>query len=233
MPRRTPTAQSRRSLPRTSSTVSESPRAGVSPSGLTPGSRSSHGSIHHLRLRDTADATAPEGTSVRATTSSADIRARGRYGEVELQTGSGDVWVEEAERDAQVKVASRDVKIYRVGGSLKVQTAAGDVAAGAGGERQATRARRRPAGCQSVASNWTWNGAGQVLQCNIATPMPAPPACRKRSPLADETRAALVAHHDRSGNRRDPPTGLVRSRSPRLVNATLTRRACNQILGRR
>jgi DUF4097 and DUF4098 domain-containing protein YvlB len=80
---------------------------------------------------------APHGTSLKATTGSADIRARGRFGEVETKTGSGDVDVDEVERDAEIKVASGDVKIERVGASLKVQTAAGDVQTGpVGGDAQ-------------------------------------------------------------------------------------------------
>jgi DUF4097 and DUF4098 domain-containing protein YvlB len=73
---------------------------------------------------------APHGTSLKATTGSADIRADGRFGEVQTKTGSGDVSVAQVERDAEIKVASGDVKLDRVGESLKVQTAAGDVYSG-------------------------------------------------------------------------------------------------------
>ena len=74
--------------------------------------------------------TAPHGTTVKAQTASADVRATGRYGAVETRTASGDVAFGEVERDASVKVASGDVRIERVGGSLKAQTAAGDVRIG-------------------------------------------------------------------------------------------------------
>lgn len=73
---------------------------------------------------------APHGTNLTVATGSADIRANGRFGEVETKTGSGDIAIGEVERDAEIKVASGDVKIERVGGSLKVQTAAGDLRAG-------------------------------------------------------------------------------------------------------
>lgn len=72
----------------------------------------------------------PDGTILRASTGSADIRARGRYRELETKTGSGDVSVDEVAEDATVKVASGDVRVDRVGRTLKVQTAAGDVSAG-------------------------------------------------------------------------------------------------------
>ena len=72
----------------------------------------------------------PHGTNLTVATGAADLRANGRFGEIETKTGSGDIAIGEVERDAQIKVASGDVKIERVGGSLKVQTAAGDLRAG-------------------------------------------------------------------------------------------------------
>lgn len=72
----------------------------------------------------------PHGTDLNVTTGSADISARGRFGEIESKTASGDIRFEEVARDASIKVAAGDVKVDRVGGSLKVQSAAGDVAAG-------------------------------------------------------------------------------------------------------
>jgi DUF4097 and DUF4098 domain-containing protein YvlB len=73
---------------------------------------------------------APHGTDLTVATGAADLRANGRFGEVETKTGSGDITIGEVERDAQIKVASGDIEIDRVGGSLKVQTAAGDLRAG-------------------------------------------------------------------------------------------------------
>jgi DUF4097 and DUF4098 domain-containing protein YvlB len=78
--------------------------------------------------------TAPHGADVNVQTGSADIAARGRFGDVESKTASGDVEFEEIERDAAIKVAAGDVAVGRVGGSLKLQSAAGDVAVGPVGE---------------------------------------------------------------------------------------------------
>jgi DUF4097 and DUF4098 domain-containing protein YvlB len=72
----------------------------------------------------------PHGTILRASSGSADIRAAGRYRELETKTGSGDIAVDHVEQHASIKVASGDVRVDRVDGTLKVQTAAGDVSAG-------------------------------------------------------------------------------------------------------
>jgi hypothetical protein len=74
--------------------------------------------------------TAPHGTRLLAQSANADIRAEGRFGEVDANTASGDIFVGEVEGDATVKTASGDVRLERVGGSLKAQSAAGDVYAG-------------------------------------------------------------------------------------------------------
>ena len=78
-----------------------------------------------LRLR----ATCPHGTALDVRTKSADLRARGEYGAVEVKTASGDVQVEQAQ-EAQIKSASGDVRFERVHADLDVQTASGDVQAG-------------------------------------------------------------------------------------------------------
>jgi DUF4097 and DUF4098 domain-containing protein YvlB len=72
----------------------------------------------------------PHGTVLRTATGSADVRAEGRYREVETKTASGDVSIDDVEHDATIKVASGDVHINRVGGSLRLQSAAGDLHAG-------------------------------------------------------------------------------------------------------
>jgi DUF4097 and DUF4098 domain-containing protein YvlB len=74
--------------------------------------------------------TVPHGTSVVATTASADIRAQGRFAELEAKAASGDIAVDDVERDATLKTASGDIRIDRVGGSLKAQSAAGDLKVG-------------------------------------------------------------------------------------------------------
>jgi DUF4097 and DUF4098 domain-containing protein YvlB len=78
----------------------------------------------HVRIR------VPHGTTLKAETGAADLRAAGRYSVLETRTGAGDITIDEVEHDAAVKVASGDVQINRVGGSLKVQTAAGNLKAG-------------------------------------------------------------------------------------------------------
>ena len=78
-----------------------------------------------LRLRITC----PHGSALDVRTKSADLRARGEYGEVEVKTASGDVQVEQAQ-ETQIKSASGDVRLGHVGADLDVQTASGDLQAG-------------------------------------------------------------------------------------------------------
>jgi DUF4097 and DUF4098 domain-containing protein YvlB len=78
-----------------------------------------------LRLRITC----PHGAALDIRTKSADLRARGEYGEVEVKTASGDVQVEQAQ-ETQIKSASGDVRLDRVEADLDVQTASGDLHAG-------------------------------------------------------------------------------------------------------
>jgi DUF4097 and DUF4098 domain-containing protein YvlB len=70
---------------------------------------------------------APAGSSVEVTTGSADIEARGRFGDVEFSAGSGDAVLEEVEGDLDAKAASGDVIVRSVGGRATVNTASGDV----------------------------------------------------------------------------------------------------------
>jgi hypothetical protein len=79
----------------------------------------------HLRLRITC----PHGAALDVRTKSADLRARGEYGEVEVKTASGDVQVEEAQ-ETRIKSASGDVRLDHVKSDLEVQTASGDLHAG-------------------------------------------------------------------------------------------------------
>ncbi|HET6643443.1 MAG TPA: DUF4097 family beta strand repeat-containing protein [Gaiellaceae bacterium] len=87
---------------------------------------------------------APPGAAVRAELATADIRGRGRYGELELDVASGDVEFDQVDGEAKVNTASGDVELRRVAsarlnsasgdirvveaaGSLEVNTASGDV----------------------------------------------------------------------------------------------------------
>jgi DUF4097 and DUF4098 domain-containing protein YvlB len=69
---------------------------------------------------------APHGAAVRAELASADIRGRGRYGELELDVASGDVEFDHVEGEAKVNTASGDIELRRVG-SARLNSASGDV----------------------------------------------------------------------------------------------------------
>jgi DUF4097 and DUF4098 domain-containing protein YvlB len=70
----------------------------------------------------------PEGTSVEAKSASADLRARGRLGEVTMRNASGDVRVEDV-LSLTVASASGDVTAREISGDAVVKTTSGDVAA--------------------------------------------------------------------------------------------------------
>jgi hypothetical protein len=78
-----------------------------------------------MRLRITC----PAGAELEVRTKSADLDARGHYGNVDVRTASGDVKVESS-AEARVKTASGDVHVDSVGGALDVKTASGDLYAG-------------------------------------------------------------------------------------------------------
>lgn len=69
----------------------------------------------------------PPGAGLELQTKSADIRARGEFGETVVKTASGDIHVEEIRGDARVKTASGDVSLEDVHGRTHVQTASGDL----------------------------------------------------------------------------------------------------------
>jgi len=72
--------------------------------------------------------TCPPGAALDAETKSADVHARGVYGEALIKTASGDIELGEVEGDVRVKTASGDVAIDDVHGGTSVQTASGDLA---------------------------------------------------------------------------------------------------------
>ena len=76
-----------------------------------------------LRLRITC----PPGAELDIRSKSADVKARGTYGAVEVKTASGEVFVQEATGDVNVKSASGDVEVEIVGGRLEVNSASGDL----------------------------------------------------------------------------------------------------------
>jgi DUF4097 and DUF4098 domain-containing protein YvlB len=69
----------------------------------------------------------PEGTSVAASTKSADLRVRGTVGGLSLRTASGDLEAADVTGDVNVKSASGDTVLRTVGGRLNVQSASGDI----------------------------------------------------------------------------------------------------------
>jgi DUF4097 and DUF4098 domain-containing protein YvlB len=71
----------------------------------------------------------PKGAELTIQTKSADVKAEGEYGPVDIKTASGDVSVEQS-LGADVKTASGDVHFDEVKGSLDVKSASGDVYAG-------------------------------------------------------------------------------------------------------
>src|SRR5213078_758022 len=77
-----------------------------------------------LRIR------APEGARMRAETASADLRGRGRFGELHAKAASGDLDLDEISGDAQVEAASGDVRLGDIGGATDISTASGDIRLG-------------------------------------------------------------------------------------------------------
>jgi DUF4097 and DUF4098 domain-containing protein YvlB len=73
---------------------------------------------------------APEGAHLRATSASADLRARGRFGSLDAEAASGDIEIDDVDGDANVKTASGDVTVRSAGGGANVNTASGDAELG-------------------------------------------------------------------------------------------------------
>jgi hypothetical protein len=69
---------------------------------------------------------APHGADVESNLASADLRARGSYGQVDANIASGDARLERVAA-ANVNSASGDVRIDDAAGEVKVNTASGDV----------------------------------------------------------------------------------------------------------
>jgi DUF4097 and DUF4098 domain-containing protein YvlB len=80
---------------------------------------------------------APVSSDLHASGGTTDVRARGTFGEVAIETGSGDVDVDTATGDASVKSGSGDVRVRDVSGNASVATGSGDIDVGrAGGDAE-------------------------------------------------------------------------------------------------
>jgi DUF4097 and DUF4098 domain-containing protein YvlB len=69
----------------------------------------------------------PSGSDLKARTKSADVRARGALGDVDVGTASGDVHVADTLGEISLKSASGDLTAATVGGRATTNTASGDV----------------------------------------------------------------------------------------------------------
>jgi Toastrack DUF4097 len=72
----------------------------------------------------------PHGTDLRVETSSADVDADGRFGDVEASTASGDLLFETVEGGLKATTASGDVSAEVIAGSGSIKTASGDASVG-------------------------------------------------------------------------------------------------------
>jgi DUF4097 and DUF4098 domain-containing protein YvlB len=69
----------------------------------------------------------PHDADLRANTSSADVEADGRLGDVEVNTASGDLSFEHVAFSFKANSASGDVSVHEIGASGSIKTASGDV----------------------------------------------------------------------------------------------------------
>jgi DUF4097 and DUF4098 domain-containing protein YvlB len=72
----------------------------------------------------------PHGADLRVNTSSADVEADGRYGDVEANTASGDLTFETVSGSFKANSASGDVSVHEVGAAGAIKTASGDARVG-------------------------------------------------------------------------------------------------------
>jgi DUF4097 and DUF4098 domain-containing protein YvlB len=87
------------------------------------------GSSPELRV----DITAPHGSRLNVKSASADLAARGSFGQSRVSSGSGDISVEETTGAAQVRSGSGDVHIRAALADVTVGTGSGDVRLGSTG----------------------------------------------------------------------------------------------------
>jgi DUF4097 and DUF4098 domain-containing protein YvlB len=97
-----------------------------------------HGFGRFWKSRDLRlEVRAPEASELRVRGGSADVRGRGHFGPVAVDTGSGDVELDLVTADAAVKSGSGDVRVREVLGNASVATGSGDIDIGrAGGDAE-------------------------------------------------------------------------------------------------
>ena len=69
----------------------------------------------------------PHGADLHVKSRSADIDARGRFGDVQLETTSGDVGIGDVDGALRVQCVSGDIRFGRVAGTAEVNSVSGDV----------------------------------------------------------------------------------------------------------
>jgi DUF4097 and DUF4098 domain-containing protein YvlB len=79
------------------------------------------------------DITAPHGSRLNVKADSADLSARGSYGESRTASGSGDVSIERLSGSAHLRSGSGDVNVDVAEASLSVGTGSGDIRVGSAG----------------------------------------------------------------------------------------------------
>jgi len=76
---------------------------------------------------------APHGSSLHASTASADVAGHGRFQAVQVETASGDVTVDVAADAVTIKSVSGDARIDHAGGELRINSVSGDLTVGTTG----------------------------------------------------------------------------------------------------
>jgi len=76
------------------------------------------------------DITAPHGSRLNVKSDSADLSARGSYGETRVASGSGDLSIERLTGSAQIRSGSGDVTVDTAEAALTVGTGSGDIHVG-------------------------------------------------------------------------------------------------------
>ena len=101
--------------------------------------------------------TCPPGAGLVIRSRSADVHARGLFGELESETTSGDLEVDEVDGSARGRAVSGDTRIARIGGAAELQAVSGDIAVDACAGR---------ATLQSVSGDLLLGDAGSSVDLN-------------------------------------------------------------------